>query len=67
MNRFEEDQQDVMHRQQEITNQSHPMDVLGAADDRKHDLQCGDSKDILQRQQTSLTPDEQGLFELVFV
>ena len=64
LNRLEEDQRDVMHRQQEISYQSHPMVILDAADDRKYDLQCG-GKDVLQHQQTSFSSHEQGLFEFL--
>ena len=67
MNRLEEDQRDVMHRQQAISYQPHPMVILDTADDRKDDIQCGDDQDIPQRQQTSFSSHEQGLFELVFV
>ena len=65
MNRYEEDQRDVMHRQQELSNQSHPTVILDAADDRENDLQCDDGKDMLQPQQTSFSPHEHGLFEFL--
>ena len=65
MNRLEEDQRDVMHRQQAISYQSHPVVVLDTADDLKDDLQCGDIKNVLQPQQTSFSPHEQGFFEFL--